>query len=178
MCARSLQSCLTLCNPTNCSPPGSSVHGILQARIPEWIAISSSRGSSQPRDWTRISCISRQILYCWAIREAAFLLRQCIISLWMSLCHLYMSLPFLHINPLLYLSFSAARHMMKCYIPSAPSALRSSASPGWILGDHVIIWITENFWKRETKWGKTCPLYFGTWKASGKDKVSFLFPQR
>ena len=44
------QSCLTLCNLMNCSPPGSSVHGILQARILEWVAISFSRGSSQPRD--------------------------------------------------------------------------------------------------------------------------------
>ena len=40
------------CDPTNCSPPGSSVHGILQARILEWVAISFSRGSSRPRDWT------------------------------------------------------------------------------------------------------------------------------
>ena len=45
-----VQSCLTLCNPMDCSLPGSSVHGIFQARIVEWIAISSSRGSSQPRD--------------------------------------------------------------------------------------------------------------------------------
>ena len=44
------QSCLTLCDPMDCSPPGSSVHGILQARILEWVAISFSRGSSQPRD--------------------------------------------------------------------------------------------------------------------------------
>ena len=48
--AKSLQSCMTLCNPMNCSPPGSSVHGILRARILEWVAISSSKGSSQPRD--------------------------------------------------------------------------------------------------------------------------------
>ena len=41
-------SCLTLCNPVNCSPPGSSVHGILQARVLEWVAMPSSRGSSQP----------------------------------------------------------------------------------------------------------------------------------
>ena len=54
--ARSLQSYLTLCNPMDCSSPGSSVHGILQARILEWVAISSSRGSSQPKDWTCISC--------------------------------------------------------------------------------------------------------------------------
>ena len=46
--AKSLQSCLTLCDPMNCSPPGSSIHGILQARILEWVAMPSSRGSSHP----------------------------------------------------------------------------------------------------------------------------------
>ena len=44
------QSCLTLCDPVDSSPPGSSVHGMLQATILEWVAISFSRGSSQPRD--------------------------------------------------------------------------------------------------------------------------------
>ena len=52
------QSCPTLCNPMDCSPPGSSVHGILQARIMEWVAISFSRGLSQPRDQTQVSCIA------------------------------------------------------------------------------------------------------------------------
>ena len=64
--ANSLQSCLTLCNPMDCSPPGSSVHGIFQARILQWVAIPSSRGSAQPRDQTCIfyvSCISRWVLY-------------------------------------------------------------------------------------------------------------------
>ena len=56
------QLCSTLCDPMDCSPPGSSVHGILQARILEWAAISSSRGSSQPMDQTLSSCICRQIL--------------------------------------------------------------------------------------------------------------------
>ena len=50
--------CLTLCDPTDCSRPGSSVHGISQARIVEWVAISFSRGCSRPRDQNRISCIS------------------------------------------------------------------------------------------------------------------------
>ena len=50
--AKSLQSCLTFCDPMDRSPPGSSVHGILQARILEWVAISFSRGSSWLRDWT------------------------------------------------------------------------------------------------------------------------------
>ena len=52
------QSCLTPCDPMDCSPPG-SVHGILQARILEWVAISLSRGSSQPRDWVCFSYINR-----------------------------------------------------------------------------------------------------------------------
>ena len=53
-----VQSCLTLCNPVDCSLPGSSIHGILQARILELVAISFSRGSSQPRDRTQVSCIA------------------------------------------------------------------------------------------------------------------------
>ena len=50
--------CPTLCAPLSCSPPGSSVHGIFQARIPEWVAISSSREFSKPRDQIRASCVS------------------------------------------------------------------------------------------------------------------------
>ena len=57
------QSCPTLCDPMDCSPQGSSAHGILQARILEWVAISCSRGSSQPQDQTHISCIGRRVLY-------------------------------------------------------------------------------------------------------------------
>ena len=52
------QSCPTLCNPVDCSPPGSSVHGILQARILEWVAIPFSRGFSQPRNRTLVSYIA------------------------------------------------------------------------------------------------------------------------
>ena len=52
------QTCLTLCDPVDCCLPGSSVHGILQARILEWIAIPLSRGSSLPRDRTWLSCIA------------------------------------------------------------------------------------------------------------------------
>ena len=67
------QSCPTLCDPMNCSPPGSSVHGIFQARILAWVAICYARGSSLPRDRTHLSCVScidRQILYPWATWEA------------------------------------------------------------------------------------------------------------
>jgi len=51
------QSCLTLCDPMECSPPGSSVHGILQARILEWVAMPSSRRSSRPRARSPVSCL-------------------------------------------------------------------------------------------------------------------------
>ena len=67
------QSCPTLCNPIDCSPLGSSVHGIFQARIPELVVISFSMGSSPPRDRTHVSCIScivRQVLYHCATWEA------------------------------------------------------------------------------------------------------------
>ena len=67
------QSCLTLCNPMDCSLPGFSVHGILQARILEWVTISFSRGSSRPRDWTRVSCIGGRCFNLWATREALIL---------------------------------------------------------------------------------------------------------
>ena len=61
MRAMSLQLYLTLGKAMDCSPPGSSVHGILQARTLEWIVISSSRGSSPPRDGTRVSYV------CWQV---------------------------------------------------------------------------------------------------------------
>ena len=62
--------CLTLCNRMDCGPLGSSVHGISQAEVLEWVAISSSRGSSQCKNQTCISCNGRQILYHWATRES------------------------------------------------------------------------------------------------------------
>ena len=63
------QSCWTLCDPVDRSPPGSSVHGILQARILEWVAISFSRGSSRPRDQTQVSCIAGRHFNLWPTRE-------------------------------------------------------------------------------------------------------------
>ena len=62
------QSCPTLCDPIDCSLPSSSVHGIFQARVLKWVAISFSRGSSQPRDWTWVSCIAGRHCTVWATR--------------------------------------------------------------------------------------------------------------
>ena len=91
-CREVAQSCLTFCDPMDCSLPGSSLRGILQARVLEWVAISQarvlewvaisqarvlewvaisfSRESSQPRDWTRVSCIPGRCFNLWATREA------------------------------------------------------------------------------------------------------------
>ena len=77
------------CNPMYYCPPGSSVHGISQARILERVAISSSRGSSQLRDWTHVfcvSCISMQILYHWATREDVEFLSEYLLS---TVCYMY-----------------------------------------------------------------------------------------
>ena len=63
------QPCLTLCNPVDCSPPGSSVHRIFHARMLEWVAMPSSRGSSQPRDQTQVSHIAGRFFTSWDTRE-------------------------------------------------------------------------------------------------------------
>ena len=65
-------SCLTLCYHRECSPPGSSVHGILQARILEWIAIPFSRGTSQPKDQTLVSCLAGRFFIIWATGKSYF----------------------------------------------------------------------------------------------------------
>ena len=64
------QLCMTLCEPMNCSPSGSSVHGILKTKMLEWVAIPFSSGSSQPRDQTWVSCIAGSFFTIWATREA------------------------------------------------------------------------------------------------------------
>ena len=64
--------CLTLCEPMDCTLPGSSVHGIFQARVLEWVAISFSRGFSWPRDWTRVSHTVGRCFTVWATREVLY----------------------------------------------------------------------------------------------------------
>ena len=63
------QSCLTLCEPMDCSLPASSIQGILQAKILEWVAFFCSRGSSWPRDWTWVSWIAGRFYPIWATRK-------------------------------------------------------------------------------------------------------------
>ena len=70
LCMLSHFSCIWLCNPVDCILPGSSIHGILQARILEWVAMPSSRGSSQPRNQTWVSYIAGRFFIHWATWEA------------------------------------------------------------------------------------------------------------
>ena len=95
--AKSLQSCPTLCDPINGRPPGSPVPGILQSRTLEWVAMPFSRGSSWPRDWTCVccvSCIGRRVLYHekhlsnlpMALPLLPILFQRCFIFKWFSVC--------------------------------------------------------------------------------------------
>ena len=70
----SRSSCQTLCDPMDCSLPGSSLHGILQPRVLEWVAISFSTGSSQPRVQTRVSCIPGRRFNLWATRRSLLII--------------------------------------------------------------------------------------------------------
>ena len=73
------QSCPTLCDPVDCSLPGSPVHGIFQARELEWVAVSFSRGSSRPRDWTRVSRFvgRRFTIWAWQVYKTSVLFSAC-----------------------------------------------------------------------------------------------------
>ena len=78
------QLCLIFCDPMDCSLPGFSVYGILQARVREWVAISFSRGFSRPSNWTPVSCIA--VFTLWASRKALYMQRtSCGMPDWMKL---------------------------------------------------------------------------------------------
>ena len=76
VCVLVAQLCLTLCDPMDCNPLGFSVHGFLQARILEQVAISFSRGSSWPMDETQVSCMAGRFFTIWATSEAALTCEQ------------------------------------------------------------------------------------------------------
>ena len=117
-----VQSCLTYCDPTDYSPPASSVHEVFQARILEWVTISFSRRSSQPRDQTCISGISyigRQILYHCAMWEALLF-------------------------PLIINSFFFLLCWMIYFMDNMSSSLLSSCSISWT---GRAVWDIKNFWE-------------------------------
>jgi len=74
-------TCVWLCNPIICNLPGSPVHGIFRARVLEWFAISFSRGSSQPRGWTQVSCTAGRHFIIWATYDVCIYIHTYIIYL-------------------------------------------------------------------------------------------------
>ena len=121
------QLCPILCDPVDCSPPGSSVHGILQARILKWVAISYSRGSSQPRDETRVSRIAGRFFTIWATREAIKLIPVYLITGGNKASKHYKILPF-EVRQSLKLAESG-RRLYLCYMFCV-----------WTLGRFKCIW--------------------------------------
>ena len=66
------QLCLTFWDPMDCSPPGIPAHGILQARMLEWVTIAFSRECSQPRDWAQVFCIAGRFFIIWDTKEVLY----------------------------------------------------------------------------------------------------------
>ena len=129
-----VQSCLTYCDPTDYSSPASSVHEVFQARTLEWVTISFSRRSSQPRDQTCISCISyigRQILYHCAMWEALLL-------------------------PLIVNSFFFLLCWMIFFMDNMSSSLLSSCSISWT---GRAVWDIKNFWELAHIKMNLCDIY-------------------
>ena len=115
------QSCPILCTPMNCNLPGSSVHGIFQGRMLEWVAISYSGWSSLPRNWTCVSCIGRNTLYhsaTWEVSCCFYLL-----NLWSSHISLQTRWLYFSSGPVPSLSWSST---MMIWLVSLPPSLTIS----------------------------------------------------
>ena len=135
------QSCPTLCDPMDCSLSGSSIHGIFQARVLEWIAISFSRGYSPPRNRTLVSLIAGRCFTIWATREAQLL------SLHKSLCE---------VTQRIYLLSSQPSWRMSV----ASGSIHNSS--GIILGSH---WAGPGLWSSAMT-VQTLALEMGSWKVT------------
>ena len=113
------QLCLTHYNPVDCSPPGSSIHGILQARILEWVALSFSRGSSRPRDRTQVSRIAGRHFNLWARSIFCFvgLIYQTVSTEWSrNIAVFLLSLPLFFTYFLLNISFQSLMTFGEAYV--------------------------------------------------------------
>ena len=125
MCTKSLQSCPTLCDPMDCSPPGSSVYGIFQVRVLKWVAMPFPRGSSWPRDWTCgsfSSYISKWILLLLSHQGSSLLCETYSYTLF--------DLRFVE-SMCFYLKKIIQVKIMLC-IPIKKNPTRSSITMGWI----------------------------------------------
>ena len=153
------QSCLTLCSPNDCSPPGPTVHGTSQARILEWVAIPFSMGSSWSRDQTWAFCITGRFFTVWATREARSIPRGHLMAaqsvFWISL----KSCAWWDFErPLLYL-WSLTRHLWWAS-PSCETLPRLSWEASFAAMRSAGIWPTQQTVPC-LEWGGTC------WRAWG-----------
>ena len=153
------QSCPTLCNPMDCSLPGSSVHGIFQARILEWVAISLSRGSSQHRDWTQVSRIAGRLFNIWATRSYTHPIVPTNCLKRVSFLHCFAIIPLLKIN----------RTCMCGYIPGLYSVslisvyLDTNVTLSWLLYLYNKFWKQVNplmFFSFKFVWANLDPFHF------------------
>ena len=120
----------------NCSPPGSSVLGISQARILEWVAISSSRGSSWPRDRTWVSCIGRQIVYHWRTWELCCVL---VVQSCLTLCDLVdYSLPGSSVHGILQVRIRG----VGCHFLFQGMFLTQGSNPGLLHCRQILYWLS------------------------------------
>ena len=123
-----IQSCPTLYDPMDCSPPGSSVHGILQARILEWIAIPFSRGSSHPRDQTLISCITARFFTIWATGKS---------KIWNAS---WVCMSFLHREKFMVI-FKSLFPYIFCFSPAVFNTITLIFSNLIIISDNDFLWV-------------------------------------
>ena len=139
-----VQLCPTLCNPIDYSPPDSSVHGILQARPLEWVAIPFSRGYSWLRDWTQVSCISGRFFTVWATRKArkslkmpTFEQQQCWWSSWLWLWTLFFFLLYVKDRMLVLMHLVQVFVIVEVWHPTFPLSMGLSRclSRRWLLKD-------------------------------------------
>ena len=159
------QSRPTLCDPMDCSPPGFSVHGILQARILDWVAMPFSRRSSQPRDWTQVSLIvGRFFTFLYS-----YLICGMVVSIkWDSICKV-LSLHRWNCVPII-----APSEIMVSYLCSVLSHLHELHIKPFLIGDHL--WGVESTPPKRI-WGARAEvrghlLYdlFCTWGKRGTEK--------
>ena len=136
------QLCPILCDPMDCSLPGSSVHGILQARILKWVAISYSKGSSQPRDQTRVSRTAGRFFTIWATREAPELIPAYLTTRGNKASRHYKILPF------------EVRQSLK-FVESGRGLYLCCMFCVWTLGRFKCIW-WHSLWSGCNEVGKLC----------------------
>ena len=143
-------SCLTLCDPIGCSPPGSSVHGILHARTLEWVENPFSRGSSWPRDWTWVSHITDRFFTIWVTRETSYPL------------YLYSNHWWNRTNPGVAAAAAAAKSLQLCPtlcdpIDGSPRGSRPWYSPGKNTGVGCHFLLQCKKVKSESEVAQSCP---------------------